>query len=398
VAGVYTISATLSPTGVLANYDITYNTAAFTINKKTASVTPNTASKFYGAADPAFGGTLTGFLAADSVTATYSRTAGETVAGSPYTISAVLSPAGVLGNYDITYNTAAFTINKATSTTVVSCPASVTYNGVARTPCSATVTGAGGLNLVLTVNYSNNINAGTATASADYSGYNHLNSNDSKDFTITTAALTATVAANNKQYDGNATATINSCSLNGVMPGDQVNCVMTGYSASFDNKNAGTGKPVTATGLSKSGTHAANYTFNGTGTGLASISALDFNGFLSPIDGADATGGSFASPIRTIKLGSTLPVKFIASTNGGTPWLTGIHTIQAIKYSSSTNSDPAIDVTATDSATTGNQFRLTDGQWHFNMSTKSGFSQGTWRIEATLEDGSIHYAWIALKK
>ncbi len=31
------------------------------------------------------------------MTATYSRTAGETVAGSPYTISATLSPAGVLG-------------------------------------------------------------------------------------------------------------------------------------------------------------------------------------------------------------------------------------------------------------------------------------------------------------
>ena len=42
---------------------------------------PNAASKTYGAADPALTGTLTGFLAADGVTATYSRTAGETVAG-----------------------------------------------------------------------------------------------------------------------------------------------------------------------------------------------------------------------------------------------------------------------------------------------------------------------------
>ena len=112
--GPYTISATLAPGGVLSNYNITYNTANFTINKKTASVTPNAASKTYGAADPAFTGTLVGFLVADGVTASYSRTAGETVAGSPYTISAVLSPAGVLGNYDITYNTADFTINPAT--------------------------------------------------------------------------------------------------------------------------------------------------------------------------------------------------------------------------------------------------------------------------------------------
>ena len=74
-------------------------------------MTPNAASKMYGAADPALTGTLTGFLAADGVTATYSRTAGETVAGSPYTISATLSPAGVLSNYTITYNTASFTID-----------------------------------------------------------------------------------------------------------------------------------------------------------------------------------------------------------------------------------------------------------------------------------------------
>src|SRR5437867_3901409 len=116
MVGTYTISATLSPAGVLGNYSITYNTASFTITPKSASVTPAAASKTYGSADPAFTGTLTGFLAADSVTSTYSRTSGDTVAGSPYTISATLSPAAVLGNYDITYNTASFTINKKTAT------------------------------------------------------------------------------------------------------------------------------------------------------------------------------------------------------------------------------------------------------------------------------------------
>ena len=88
-------------------------------------MTPNAASKTYGAADPTFTGTLTGFLAADGVTATYSRTAGESVAGSPYTISATLSPAGVLGNYTITYDTASFTITPAV--------ASVTPNAASKT-------------------------------------------------------------------------------------------------------------------------------------------------------------------------------------------------------------------------------------------------------------------------
>ena len=46
-------------------------------------MTPNAAAKTYGNSDPALTGTLSGFLAADGVTATYSRTAGETVAGSP---------------------------------------------------------------------------------------------------------------------------------------------------------------------------------------------------------------------------------------------------------------------------------------------------------------------------
>jgi len=105
----YTISATLLPTEVLGNYDITYNTAVFTITPKAASVTPNAASKTFHAADPTLTGTLTGFLPADGVTATYTRTSGEAVG--TYTISATLSPTGVLGNYAITYNTAVFTIN-----------------------------------------------------------------------------------------------------------------------------------------------------------------------------------------------------------------------------------------------------------------------------------------------
>ncbi len=57
------------------------------------------------------------------------------------------------------------------STVTVSCPASVQYiyNGAAQTPCTATVTGAGGLNQSVTPTYLNNTNAGTATANATYS-------------------------------------------------------------------------------------------------------------------------------------------------------------------------------------------------------------------------------------
>jgi hypothetical protein len=136
----YTISATLSPMPVLANYAIAYNTANFTILKANASVTPNANSKTYGTPDPApiTTGTLTGFLAADGVTATYARILGEDVVGSPYTISASLTPAGVLGNYNITSSSAGFTINPAVATVVLN-DMTQTYTGSPLTPSVSTI-------------------------------------------------------------------------------------------------------------------------------------------------------------------------------------------------------------------------------------------------------------------
>src|SRR6185503_13518709 len=124
----YHITAALSAAaGVLDNYNITNNGADFTINKRNATWTTIPASKTYGDADPnpLTTGSGSGFV--DAVTATYSRVAGETVAGSPYHITAALSAAaGVLDNYNITNTGADFTINKrnATWTTI---PASKTY-------------------------------------------------------------------------------------------------------------------------------------------------------------------------------------------------------------------------------------------------------------------------------
>ena len=123
--GPYTISATLSPAGVLSNYSITYNTAQLHDHGEAGVGDAERGEQdLRGGRPGASTGTLSGFLAADGVTATYSRTAGETVAGGPYTISATLSPAGVLSNYTITYNTASFTITAK--------PASVTPNAASK--------------------------------------------------------------------------------------------------------------------------------------------------------------------------------------------------------------------------------------------------------------------------
>jgi hypothetical protein len=108
-------------------------------------------------------------------------------------------------------------------------------------------------------------------------------------------------------------------------------------------------------------------------------------------------GGSFASPLRTFKLKSTIPVKFKAACDGS-PVLTGVHTLQAIKYSNQTTGDTPIDATPTDAATTGSQFRLAGDEWHFNLDTKAtGMSAGIWQLRATLSDGTQHSAWIQIK-
>ncbi len=111
------------------------------------------------------------------------------------TVTATASFGGDANNSPAT-NSTTFQITQAPSTVTVSCPASVeyVYTGSAQLPCTATVTGAGGLNQPLTPNYTNNINAGTATASASYSDSNHSTGSGSSTFTIAPATSTVTVS------------------------------------------------------------------------------------------------------------------------------------------------------------------------------------------------------------
>jgi hypothetical protein len=96
-------------------------------------------------------------------------------------------------------------------------------------------------------------------------------------------------------------------------------------------------------------------------------------------------------------MGSTVPVKFTAACDGA-PVATGTHRLQVIKYADETTAADPIDATPQDAATTGNEFRLVDAQWHFNLDTKAtGMSSGKWLVVAVLSDGSEHSVWIQLK-
>ncbi len=161
------------------------------------------------------------------------------------------------------------------------------------------------------------------------------------------------------------------------------------------SKPPGSGFPVGSTTVTCTATDASGNA--ATCSFTVTRAPLGFDGFLSPIGGADATGGSFSAPKRTFKMNSTIPVKFTASCNGSVV-LTGVHRLQVIKTSADTTSDLPIDATPQGGATAGNQFELTDGEWHFNLDTKAtGMTTGIWLLAVTLSDGSQHTAWIQLK-
>ncbi|MCI0745114.1 MAG: DUF5011 domain-containing protein, partial [Verrucomicrobia subdivision 3 bacterium] len=123
---------------------------------------------------------------------------------------------------------------------------------------------------------------------------------------------------------------------------------------------------------------------------------FEFNGFLAPLGGADAAGGSFIDPLRTFRLTSNIPLKFRAACSGSAVVI-GVHTVQAFRYTSADHYDMVYDATPTDTATTENQFRLTDNIWHFNLDT-TPLTKGIWKIVVTLSDGSAHEVWVALRK
>jgi hypothetical protein len=86
------------------------------------------------------------------------------------------------------------------------------------------------------------------------------------------ATVTPSITANSKVSDGTTTATIATRSLSGVIGTDDV--TPSGGTATFADKNVGTAKTVTATGLTLSGTAVANYQLSSTpATTTANITA-----------------------------------------------------------------------------------------------------------------------------
>ncbi|MDR7186398.1 hypothetical protein J2X85_003434 [Microbacterium trichothecenolyticum] len=143
-----------------------------------------------------------GFEQALDVTYGFNTAVGTATAAADYAGDATHNPSSA---------TTTFQITRASTTTTVTCPPSVTYTGSAQTPCTAGVSGPG-LAQNLTPSYSDNANAGTASASASFAGDSNLfGSSDSKTFVILAAEATCEVAGYVGDYDGHSHGATGSC-------------------------------------------------------------------------------------------------------------------------------------------------------------------------------------------
>ena len=115
---------------------------------------------------------------------------------------------------------------------------------------------------------------GASLAGADGGNYT-LRSVGSALASITAKGVTVVFTADDKVYDGTASATILSRELRGVATGDTL--TVTGGSAVFANANAGAGKTVTGSGFTLGGADAVNYSVTVDST-TASITAKSLKG------------------------------------------------------------------------------------------------------------------------
>ena len=133
------------------------------------------------------------------------------------------------------------------------------------------------------------------------------------------------VSAQGRVYDGSAVVAINSSggSLSGVLASDDLRLRSSGITGSMADKNVGSAKAVTVSGLSFEGADLGNYTVSGTGSGLvvnitprtllASVAAADkvYNG------NAIATVTTGNDAIASDDLRLTATTALFASANAG---------------------------------------------------------------------------------
>ncbi|MCX6888323.1 MAG: YDG domain-containing protein, partial [Verrucomicrobia bacterium] len=327
-------SYALTPGGLsAANYTLNFASGTLTVNKAPLTLTGADATREYGAADPAFSSTLTGFVNGETaVTAGVTGSAGgvsSALAASPVGTYAYTPTAGTYAaaNYAFTqFVDGRITITPATLS-IVAQAATRTYGAAEPTfagsisglrngdALSAAVTGT----LAFTTNATLTSNVGTYALTG--SGLNLVGSNyvlaqaagNATALSVTRAALTVNVASATKTYDGNAYAGGAGVSYAGFLNGD-TSTVLSG-STTYSGSSQGarhTGSYV----LTAGGQTATNYTLSYT-PGALTISPKTITATLTAnnkvYDGTTAATGTLT--LNGLVGSETLGKTFAASFN-----------------------------------------------------------------------------------
>ena len=163
-AGTYPITATVSGASA-TNYFVTVNAGTLTISPsaQTLTVAAGSATRTYGAANPAFTGTVTGAQNGDTFTESFSTTATAASGVGSYPIVPAASGAN-LGNYSVVIVDGALTVTAAPTSTALSAPASAAYGAsVALTATVSSTAGTPGGTVTFT---SGSTTLGTGTLNA----------------------------------------------------------------------------------------------------------------------------------------------------------------------------------------------------------------------------------------
>ncbi len=295
---------------VNSNYSITYNADNFAITPLAVTVTPtNGQSKTYGQSDPTFtyitspavGSVMANGLTI-SLTGALTRDAGETVAGSPYTIRI-----GTLSNsnYTISCTSKSFSITPLAITGNFTVGASKVYDGntsiVILTRTLAGVLSPDDVSIGGNAKFDNkNIGTGKAvTLNPVYLVGNQATNYTLSGINTTTSAITkrtltlSNFGADSKYYDGTTIA----AGVGFVDDRVEGDILSFGRDAAFNNPDLGLNKPVYYTNiLISGGTDKDNYVLaSTTGTAYANITSpvltITANNVNKPY-GTVLTGGS----------------------------------------------------------------------------------------------------------
>ncbi|MDB5076133.1 MAG: hypothetical protein JWO42_2312, partial [Chloroflexi bacterium] len=422
-AGSYTVSAAFAKSisdPAVAYTDPYYQgssttaPASLTIAKAPLTVTADAASRIYGAANPAFSATITGFVNGDTSSVV---SGGPSLTTSATTSSSVgsyaITPAtGSLAaaNYSFTFVNGTLTVNPA--------PLIITAKD------QTTVYGTTAVNLVTgasTVTYSGFVNGDSAsslttpavlhspaTLASPVSTY-PINVDGATDAnyaisfvrgTLTIGKAPLTIAAETKYMTVHATVPALTWTPTGLVNGDAKATV-------FNSPNTAPTCGTTATSTSAAGSYtiscsgAANPNYSiGYVAGTLFVQ-YRFDGFLQPINdtGHAQTCGSPCS-LSIFKAGSNVPVKFVLKDVNGNVLMPGPNATMPewiMPQDLGTTTAPIDESTYTDTPTLGSTFFWDGSQYHFNWKTTAFKSGHIYLIGAILDDGEVVTAKIGLR-